>query len=74
MLDIFSLLFSIASRPKHIRDLGGFKGGEKIAILAYDDRIKLRPIKQVDMMHTEFASKKSHVQKTGIAKRKMKHG
>jgi len=47
------------SIPKHIRNLGGFKEGEKIAIIAYNDRIELRPIKQInDMMQTAFASEK----------------
>ena len=47
------------SIPKRIRNLGGFKEGEKIAILAYDDRIELRPMEQVDKsMQTAFASEK----------------
>ena len=31
--------------PKDIRDLEGFKEGSKIAVLAFDDRIELRPLK-----------------------------
>ena len=47
------------SIPKSIRNLGGFKEGEKIAILVYDDRIELRPMEQVDKsMQTAFASEK----------------
>ena len=47
------------SIPKYIRDLGGFKEGEKIAILAYDDIIELRPMEQVDKsMQTAFSSEK----------------
>ncbi|MCG7851620.1 MAG: AbrB/MazE/SpoVT family DNA-binding domain-containing protein [Methanosarcinaceae archaeon] len=47
------------SIPKHIRDVEGFKEGSKIAILAFDDRIELRPMKQVDeRMHTAFSSEK----------------
>ena len=33
--------------PKFIRKIGGFKEGSKIAILAFDDRIELRPIDEV---------------------------
>ena len=47
------------SIPKRIRDIEGFKEGEKIAIIAYDDRIELRPMKQVEeSMQTAFASEK----------------
>ncbi|PPA80133.1 MAG: SpoVT / AbrB like domain protein [ANME-2 cluster archaeon HR1] len=47
------------SIPKRIRDIEDFKEGEKIAILAYDDRIELRSMKQIDeRMHTAFASEK----------------
>ena len=47
------------SVPKRIRDLGGFKEGAKIAILAYDGRIELRPMEQVDKsIQTAFASEK----------------
>ena len=46
--------------PKDIRDLEGFKEGSKVAILAYEDRIELRPMKQVsERMFTALASEKS---------------
>ncbi|MEK6955586.1 MAG: AbrB/MazE/SpoVT family DNA-binding domain-containing protein [Nanoarchaeota archaeon] len=44
--------------PKSIRDLEGFKEGSKIAILAYEDRIELRPLKQIKKMFTALASEK----------------
>ena len=47
------------SIPKRIRDIEGFKEGDKIAIIAYDDRIELRSMKQVEeSMQTAFASEK----------------
>ena len=46
--------------PKDIRDIEGFKEGSKVAILAYEDRIELRPMKQVsERMFTALASEKS---------------
>ena len=46
--------------PKEIRDKEGFKEGTKIAILAYDDRIELRPMNQIDeKMFTLLASEKA---------------
>ena len=33
--------------PKDIRDIEGFKEGSKIAVLAFDDRIELRPLKSI---------------------------
>jgi len=33
--------------PKDIRNLEGFKEGSKIAVLAFDDRIELRPLKSI---------------------------
>ena len=33
--------------PKDIREIEGFEEGSKIAILAYDDRIELRPLKNI---------------------------
>ena len=33
--------------PKDIRELEGFKQGDKIAILAFDDHIELRPLKSI---------------------------
>lgn len=45
--------------PKHIRDIGGFKEGSKIAILAFDNRIELRPMNQVDeRMFSALATEK----------------
>ncbi|MCL7411023.1 MAG: AbrB/MazE/SpoVT family DNA-binding domain-containing protein [Methanosarcinaceae archaeon] len=47
------------SIPKRIRDIEGFKEGDKIAIIAYDDRIELRSMKQVEeSMQTAFASER----------------
>jgi AbrB family looped-hinge helix DNA binding protein len=46
--------------PKDIRALEGFKEGSKIAILAYEDRIELRPLKQInERMFTALASEKT---------------
>ena len=48
------------SIPKDIREIEGFTEGSKIAILAFEDRIELRPIKQVsDSMFTALASEKA---------------
>ncbi len=45
------------SIPKRIRDIEGFREGSKIVMLAYDDRIELRSMKQIDeRMHTALAS------------------
>ncbi|MFC1691692.1 AbrB/MazE/SpoVT family DNA-binding domain-containing protein [Nanoarchaeota archaeon] len=45
--------------PRDIREMEGFKIGTKIAILAYEDHIELRPIKQVDeKMSSAIASEK----------------
>ena len=33
--------------PKDIRKLEGFEEGSKIAVLAFDDRIELRPLKSL---------------------------
>ena len=45
--------------PKDIRDVEGFKEGSKIAILAFNDRIELRPIKQLnEKMFTALATEK----------------
>ena len=33
--------------PKMIRMLEGFKEGSKISVIAYDNRIELRPINQI---------------------------
>ena len=46
--------------PKDIRDLEGFKEGSKIAILAFQDRIELRPMKRFsEKMYTALMSEKS---------------
>lgn len=46
--------------PKDIRGMEGFKEGSKVAILAFEDRIELRPMKQIhEKMFTALASEKS---------------
>ncbi len=46
--------------PKEIRKINGFKNGEKLAILAFDDHLEIRPIKQVSAkMAAAFASEKT---------------
>jgi AbrB family looped-hinge helix DNA binding protein len=45
--------------PKHIREIEGFKEGDKIAILAYENYIELRPMKKIsEKMATAIASEK----------------
>lgn len=45
--------------PKEIRSVEGFKEGSKIAILAFEDRVEIRPMKQVnERMFTALASEK----------------
>lgn len=45
--------------PKDIRDLEGFKIGTKIAILAFEDHIELRPMQQLSKkISTALASEK----------------
>ena len=45
--------------PKDIRKLEGFEQGSKIAILAFKDRIELRPLKKInESMLTALASEK----------------
>jgi len=45
--------------PKDIRKIEGFKTGTKIAILAFDDHVELRPMKQMsESMSTAVASEK----------------
>jgi len=34
--------------PKDIRKLEGFKEGNKVAILAYKNKIEIRPLKEID--------------------------
>ncbi len=43
--------------PKDIRDLEGFREGQKIAVLAFDDHIELRPLKSISWR--SFASPRS---------------
>ena len=45
--------------PKDIRELEGFKEGAKIVILAFEDRIELRPLNKIsEKMLTSLASEK----------------
>lgn len=45
--------------PKEIREAEGFKEGTKVVILAFDDHIELRPMKQIkESMAAAFASEK----------------
>jgi AbrB family looped-hinge helix DNA binding protein len=45
--------------PKDIREIEGFKIGTKIAILAFNDHVELRPMKQMsESMSTAIASEK----------------
>ncbi|MEK6876737.1 MAG: AbrB/MazE/SpoVT family DNA-binding domain-containing protein [Nanoarchaeota archaeon] len=46
--------------PKDIRDIEGFKEGSKIAILAFEDRVELRPLDKVnERTFTAIASEKA---------------
>ncbi len=46
--------------PKEIREVEGFKEGTKIAILAYEDHIELRPLDKInENMFTALISEKS---------------
>lgn len=46
--------------PRDIRELEGFEEGEKIAILAFDDRVELRPLTQFsERMFPALASEKT---------------
>ena len=45
--------------PKHIRDIEGFKEGDRIVILAYEDYVELRPMRSVnEKIATAVASEK----------------
>ena len=45
--------------PKEIRELEGFKEGNKIAIFAFEDRVELRPMNQLnEKMFSALASEK----------------
>ena len=47
--------------PREMRDIEGFREGSKIAVIAYKDRVELRPMKQITkkFVGTELASEKS---------------
>ena len=46
--------------PKDIREIEGFEEGDKIAILAFEDRVELRPLKQFkEKMFTALLSETS---------------
>jgi AbrB family looped-hinge helix DNA binding protein len=46
--------------PKELRESKEFKEGAKVVILAFSDRIELRPLKQIsDKLFTAIASEKS---------------
>ena len=46
--------------PKHIRETEGFETGTKVVIMAFEDHVELRPIKQIsEKMATAIASEKS---------------
>ena len=48
------------SIPKEIRGIEGFKVGSKLAVLAFEDRIELRPLENVsERFSTALASEKS---------------
>ena len=48
------------SIPKDIREKKGFKEGEKLAVIAFENRIELIPLKEFnEKMFTAFASEKS---------------
>lgn len=46
--------------PKDMRNKKSFKVGTKIAVIAYNDRIELRPMKKINKaMETALASERS---------------
>lgn len=45
--------------PKEMRKRGGFTTNSKIAILAFDDHLELRPMKYLEKYFTMFASEKA---------------
>ncbi|MBI2564398.1 AbrB/MazE/SpoVT family DNA-binding domain-containing protein [Candidatus Woesearchaeota archaeon] len=48
------------SIPKDIREKKGFKEGQKLAVIAFENRIELIPLKEFnEKMFTAFASEKS---------------
>lgn len=58
--------------PKDIRKTKGFKTGSKVAVLAFEDRIELRPMDQLsERMSTAIASEKV-LAKTWLTKKEDK--
>ena len=48
------------SIPKDLRDIEGFGEGDKVAILAFDNKVEVRPLKAFsEKMFTALASEKS---------------
>lgn len=46
--------------PKEIRKTKGFKKGEKIAVLAFENKIELRPLKEInEKLFPALASEKA---------------
>ncbi len=45
--------------PKDIRKSAGFKTGSKVAVIAFEGRIELRPVRQLEGMLTAIASEKA---------------
>lgn len=46
--------------PKDIRKIKGFKVGSRVAVLAFEDHVELRPMKQIsEKFATMIASEKS---------------
>lgn len=45
--------------PRSLRRVKGFNAGSKVAVLTFDDRVELRPMKQVnERMSAAFASER----------------
>ncbi|MBT3408648.1 AbrB/MazE/SpoVT family DNA-binding domain-containing protein [archaeon] len=45
--------------PKDVRNLKGFKEGSKVSIIAYNDRIEIRPLQQLrEKLDVTYASEK----------------
>tara|TARA_Y100000310_G_scaffold121225_1_gene120051 strand:+ start:554 stop:802 length:249 start_codon:yes stop_codon:yes gene_type:complete len=43
--------------PRHIRQIEGFTEGSKVAILAFEDRVELRPMEKInERMSTALAT------------------
>ncbi len=55
--------------PKDLRKITGFKKGNKIAILAFEDHIEIRAMKDLNKkLQTAYASEKS-LSKTWLSKK-----